>query len=70
MRIFKNEISNRELRKVIEVLDSCELGFGKNVPLLESRFKPFSKKEYNVATNSASAAAFIIFSLVGSFDSI
>ena len=62
MRIFKNEISNSELRKVIEVLDSCELGFGKNVPLLESRFKPFSKKEYNVATNSASAAAFIIFS--------
>ena len=38
-----------------------ELGFGVNVPLFETQFQPFSNKAYNIATNSASAAAFMIF---------
>jgi len=62
VRIFQNEFFNKELIDIVQVFDTCELGFGKNVPLLEDKFESFSNKKYNVATNSASAAAFVLFS--------
>jgi len=60
--IFQNKFFNKELIDIVQLFDTCELGFGKNVSLLESRFESFSNKKYNVATNSASAAAFVLFS--------
>ena len=61
MNIFLNKFEETELDDITTVLKSGELGFGPNVPILEDKFRPFSRKAFNVATSSASAAAFIIF---------
>ena len=62
MRVFETKFNKEELSSIIEVLEKGELGFGENVINFEKLFQFFSKKTYNVATNSASAAAFMIFS--------
>ena len=46
---------------MVEVLESGNLGFGENVLKFENKFKSFSNKDFNIATNSASASAFMIF---------
>lgn len=62
MKLFKTNINPYDVTtKIAPVLQSGELGFGENVSKFETEFKNFSSKEYNVATNSASAAAFMIF---------
>ena len=61
MKVFETRLSNEDLISIDEVLLSGDLGFGSNVSVVEEEFKNFSKKDYNVATNSASAAAFLIF---------
>ena len=61
MKVFETRLSNEDLIPINEVLLSGDLGFGSNVSVVEEEFKNFSKKDYNVATNSASAAAFLIF---------
>ena len=61
MRIFETKFKYDELENIIEVIKNGELGFGKNVKSFENIFSFFSKKDYNTATNSASAAAFMIF---------
>ena len=61
MKVFETRLSNEDLISIDEVLLSGDLGFGPNVSVVEEEFKNFSKKDYNVATNSASAAAFLIF---------
>ena len=62
MSVFKNKIDSNKLSSIVKTLSSCELGFGENVSLLEKKFNQFSNKDYNIATSSASAAAFILFS--------
>ena len=61
MRVFKTELSESQLGLINQVLRTGELGFGPNVQELENQFKSFSKKTHNIATNSASAAAYMIF---------
>jgi dTDP-4-amino-4,6-dideoxygalactose transaminase len=61
MRVFETKFKYDELENIIEVIKNGELGFGKNVKSFETIFSFFSKKDYNTATNSASAAAFMIF---------
>jgi len=62
MQLFKTNISLDDIQEYITpVLAEGELGFGKNVVKFEEEFAPMSGKTYNTATNSASAAAFMIF---------
>tara|TARA_R100001126_G_scaffold38692_1_gene21464 strand:- start:6168 stop:7130 length:963 start_codon:yes stop_codon:yes gene_type:complete len=62
MKLFESKIKTDDISKINNVLSTGALGFGPNVELFESKFSCFSNKKYNVATNSASASAFMIFS--------
>lgn len=62
MKIFEPEIVESDLFSINNVLKNGQLGFGENVTKLEDEFSTFSGKKYNIATNSASAAAYIVFS--------
>ena len=62
MNLFETKISSEDSMEISKVIESGNIGFGPNVGLFEDSFKNFSKKENNVACNSASAAAFMIFS--------
>lgn len=61
MKVLQHNLSGQAIVNISNVIESLELGFGANVSLFEQAFKDFSKKEHNVAVNSASAAAFMIF---------
>lgn len=61
MKLFQTKINEEDSKTISEVLKSGDLGFGPNVSILEEKWKNFSNKKHNVATNSASAAAFMIF---------
>jgi dTDP-4-amino-4,6-dideoxygalactose transaminase len=61
MKVLRHSLSSQAIVNITDVIKSLELGFGPNVSLFEQTFKDFSKKEHNVAVNSASAAAFMIF---------
>ena len=61
MKIFETKFKEEEFKDVIEVLKEGNLGFGKNVEYFERLFGFFSKTDHNIATNSASASAFMIF---------
>jgi len=61
MKIFKSKFTSQELIPLNKVLQTGQLGFGPNVLKFETKFKSFSNKKYNIATNSASSAAFMIF---------
>ena len=58
MKTFKTKFKSHQLKPVMDVLKSGELGFGPNVLEFENKFQHFSNKKYNTATNSASSAAF------------
>jgi len=62
MKVFQTEFLKSEILELNEIIMSGQLGFGPNVSKFENRFEDFSKKKYNIATNSASASAFMIFS--------
>jgi dTDP-4-amino-4,6-dideoxygalactose transaminase len=61
MKVFESKFTKEELNPINEVIQTGQLGFGPNVLEFEKQFQPFSNKVYNVATNSASASAFMIF---------
>jgi len=61
MKVFESKFSKEELNPVIDVIKKGDLGFGPNVLEFETKFKSFSNKKHNIATNSASASAFMIF---------
>lgn len=61
MKVFKSTFTDEELKILNPVIKNGELGFGSNVSLFETKFQPFSGKKHNIATNSASAAVFMIF---------
>ena len=66
LKAFNSSLTEEDLVPIIEVLRKGELGFGPNVPEFEKQFASFSNKRYNIATNSASAAAYIIFAYLRS----
>tara|TARA_Y100000592_G_scaffold42663_1_gene67804 strand:- start:2905 stop:3909 length:1005 start_codon:yes stop_codon:yes gene_type:complete len=61
VKLFEPIIDNVSLENILKVVKDGNLGFGDNVPKFEEEFSHYSRKKYNVATNSASAAAFMIF---------
>jgi perosamine synthetase len=61
MKLFQTSIKEKDTKIILDVLMSGELGFGQNVSIFENRFNSFSNKSHNIATNSASASAYIIF---------
>lgn len=61
MKVFESRFSEEEINPINELIKKGQLGFGPNVLEFENKFKSFSNKKYNIATNSASAAAFMIF---------
>lgn len=62
MKLFETKIDQHDIdNKIAPVLLNGELGFGKNVSLFEEIFSNYSNSPHNTATNSASAAAFMIF---------
>lgn len=61
MKLFHSKIPSDQFEKIANVLESGILGFGPNVPEFERQFASYSTKTNNIAVNSASAAAFLIF---------
>ena len=61
MKVFESKFTKEEVNPINEVIKTGQLGFGPNVLEFETKFQSFSNKKYNIATNSASAAAFMIF---------
>ena len=61
MKTFQSTFSKGEFNKLYSIFQTGELGFGSNVSKLENKFNSFSNKSHNIATNSASASAFMIF---------
>jgi dTDP-4-amino-4,6-dideoxygalactose transaminase len=62
LKLYETSISSYYAHKdIAEVIESGNLGFGPNVTKFETMFAPYSYKKHNVAVNSCSAAAFIIF---------
>ncbi len=61
MKLFQAEFTKSEIDKIAVLFASGEIGFGSNVLLFESKFAEFSQGAFNIAVNSASAAAFLIF---------
>lgn len=64
MKLFETKIKDDDLYKISEIIKSGEIGFGENVNHFEKEFSIFSNKKFNISTNSASAAAFMIFSFL------
>ena len=61
MKVLQSSFTESELKYINTVLRDGDIGFGANVELFECMFRHYSRKEHNVAVNSASAAAFMIF---------
>ena len=61
MKVFESNLKSEDFIEVNQILQSGELGFGPNVSVFENEFSNYSNKKFNIATNSASASAFLIF---------
>lgn len=61
MILFKTNILEEDANTVKEIVKSGQIGFGPLVFEFENKFQKFSNKNFNIATNSASAAAYMIF---------
>jgi len=62
MKIFHtNRWLDNDIQTIGNVIKEGDLGFGPNVTVFEEKYSSFSKKKFNTSTNSASAAAFMIF---------
>lgn len=62
MKIFHtNRWLDNDIQTISNVIKEGDLGFGPNVILFENKYSSFSNKKFNTSTNSASAAAFMIF---------
>ena len=61
MNLFQTKILKEDAEFISEVLQSGNLGYGPTVNEFQNIFSSFSKKKFNIATNSASASAFMIF---------
>lgn len=61
MNLFKTSIVDEDISVISDVIRDGQLGFGPMVNVFENEFKPFSQRKFNIATNSASASAYMIF---------
>lgn len=61
MKLFTPNIPEDDIELISKLLYSGDIGFGKHSNILECEFEKFSQRKFNVSTNSASAAAFMIF---------
>ena len=61
MNLFKTSISDEDISVISDVIKDGQLGFGPMVNVFENEFRPFSQRKFNIATNSASASAYMIF---------
>jgi dTDP-4-amino-4,6-dideoxygalactose transaminase len=61
MNLFQTKISKEDTVFISEVLQSGNLGYGPMVDKFQYLFQTFSNKKFNIATNSASASAFMVF---------
>ena len=61
MKLFEPDIDIENDESILEVIKGGNLGFGSNVAKFEKEFAICSGKRNNIATNSASASAFMIF---------
>ena len=61
MKLFETNLNDSDIEKISKVLQTGALGFGPNVVKFEEKFSKFSNKKHNIATNSASASAYILF---------
>lgn len=61
MKLFETRLEDEDIDVISKVLKSGDIGFGSNVNLFEKLFRNNSGKNYNIATNSASAASYMIF---------
>ena len=61
IRCFKPDIGPEESTAALQVLSSKSLGFGPLVGDFEKAYGKLSKKKYNIGTNSASAAAYLLY---------
>ena len=61
MNLFQTKISKEDTVFISEVLQSGNLGYGPMVDKFQDLFQTFSNKKFNIATNSASASAFMVF---------
>jgi perosamine synthetase len=62
MKILETTFNESELNIINSILRTGDIGFGSNVGIFENKFQEFSNKKFNIAVNSASGAAFMIFS--------
>jgi dTDP-4-amino-4,6-dideoxygalactose transaminase len=61
MKVFSSSFTKSETSDICKIIESGNLGFGPSVEIFENEFSLYSNKKYNIATNSASASAFLIF---------
>lgn len=61
MKVLQHVFSSESLEKINNVIQSGDMGFGPSVNLFENIYQQYSNKKYNIALNSASAAAFLVF---------
>lgn len=61
IKAFSPDLDAEDIQSVLSTLEQKALGFGPNVPLFEDQYKRFSKKKENIAFNSASSAAYLLF---------
>ena len=61
MKLFSTKFSTKEVSLASELISKGNIGFGELSGDLEDKFALCSEKNYNISTNSASAAAFMIF---------
>lgn len=61
MKVLQHTFTPNSLNNISQIIQSGDMGFGSNVGTLENVFKHYTQKSYNIALNSASAAAFIVF---------
>lgn len=61
MTLFKTNILEEDIEFISSVLRDGNIGFGTLVKEFETQFSAFSRRRFNVATNSASASAYMIF---------
>jgi len=61
MKVLQHTFTPTALDNILQVIQSGDMGFGPNVGIFENYFKLYTNKIHNIALNSASAAAFIIF---------
>tara|TARA_B100000287_G_scaffold240759_1_gene226307 strand:+ start:1635 stop:2702 length:1068 start_codon:yes stop_codon:yes gene_type:complete len=62
IKSFEPTLTTKDAYKIYQLILSGDIGFGSNVKEFEDKFSEYSNKKYNIGLNSASAAAYCLFS--------